>query len=422
MADVLVIEQESPADALRTLDALRAGGLLAPALLVASTRSDWLGFDPACRRSIALLDPPITQDRLGQAIGTAAELPDVEPGRTDASDSESAGKDPEGPEPRTTPADPQTSHPEEAAVSDALNDPEAGTGSRAQPHTNGQPQELQQPPDDNPDPLGTRPDEDLPIAAAAAHAYAAQDPERRTTDAMAGNPPAGAEDDVLLPDGPPDLEPADHPYSTATRVPVEHDPVAHQARTNEASERELHAQDPDTDLFASASPGVGEHAGSAPTTVLLHDEEAGLGVAEGAPSPASLLPVTTEPVLARQGDADEAGVYAEMALLVAASVENLAEEPQDSDEPPNPPDQSEELAPVDLGRVFGDRAESSDAEADLRKDPPPVPGPGDRHSPSWPRRERWARWLTCATTFRRIRARLRPWYARCSRAATSSTG
>ncbi len=78
MADVVVIEQEKPADALVTLDLIRAGGLLAPALLVASSRAEWASLrprDPARRSPCSTRPSP----RTGSASPSARRhgLPDA---------------------------------------------------------------------------------------------------------------------------------------------------------------------------------------------------------------------------------------------------------------------------------------------------------------------------------------------------------
>ena len=74
MADLVVIEQERPDDALATLDLLRERGLLAPALLVASSRPEWAAFDVSSRASVAVLDPPVTPERLGQSVTRTTSL------------------------------------------------------------------------------------------------------------------------------------------------------------------------------------------------------------------------------------------------------------------------------------------------------------------------------------------------------------
>ena len=73
--------------------------------------------------------------------------------------------------------------------------------------------------------------------------------------------------------------------------------------------------------------------------VVLYDEEDELIVAEGTPSPAAWQPAATEPVLAWQdaGTAKDARVYAEMASLVAASGELLADEPEPLGQAPDRP-------------------------------------------------------------------------------------
>ena len=73
---------------------------------------------------------------------------------------------------------------------------------------------------------------------------------------------------------------------------------------------------------------LGTPARDAVPAVVLYDDEEGLTVADGTPSPAAWHPEATEPVVAWQGTARDARVYAEMASLMVASGELLADEPE----------------------------------------------------------------------------------------------
>ena len=96
---------------------------------------------------------------------------------------------------------------------------------------------------------------------------------------------------------------------------------------------------------------LGTPARDAVPAVVLYDDE-GLTVADGTPSPAAWHPEATEPVVAWQGTARDAHVYAEMASLMVASGELLADEPEVAEATGG--DVDEDVPSVDLSQVFGE--------------------------------------------------------------------
>ena len=107
--------------------------------------------------------------------------------------------------------------------------------------------------------------------------------------------------------------------------------------------------------------------------VVLYDEEAELTVAEGTPSPSAIVAEPTHPVVAWQGPPRKDGrVYAEMASLVAASGELLADEdPADESLGAESSTSGDEPLHVDLSKVFVDSAR--DSGSDLQGDTAPEP-------------------------------------------------